>query len=134
MVHNVPTMSNQSVVVPKTSPKEIIIAVLIGLLVIGGVLWGITKMHSESSSSWRDGIVLVKSSTPRPTETEITIGKAGTSEKTTSADFTLEVQEKGTNRVFAVDVDQAHYDKTNVGDPFRFILPQGTEPLRVVNP
>jgi len=81
-----------------------------------------------------DGIVIVKTSTPRATETEITIGKAGTSEKTTSADFTLEVQEKGTNRVYAVDVDQAHYDKVNVGEPFRFILPQGTEPLRVINP
>ena len=108
-------------VVPSTSRKEIIIAVLVALAVLGAVIYGMGKMGNRITANKLTGVIEGKEFDPAP-ERQITIGKKGISTEEIKGDFYLKVRARGD--LYWVGVDEATYNARKEGDSYTFPAPQ----------
>ena len=118
-----PTVSRR--VVPDTRRRDILIAVAVGVLVLGFVLYAVLSLGRQANSTGgTEGIIVGKEFVARP-ETQITVGQGGVHSRKLAGDCLFRVkvpQENG--EVYTVFVDPLVYDAQRVGNRFYFIKPK----------
>lgn len=119
------TPKKSPLVVKSTSRREVIIAVAVGLVLVGFIFFGISRLGKEATGGFLSGTITEKTFTPLP-ETRISIGKQGLNRQQVEGDYTFNVRVPD-DRDYTVWVDRTVYDAMKVGDTFRFPRPSVSE-------
>ena len=110
---------NPRTIKSKNSPRTILAAIGIGILLMGFVVYGTFSGKSAFRDARMSGVVTAKDFTPQP-ERQITLGAEGTlqaKDKAGEYRLTVEVPKVG-GKKFTVFVNKRDYDLLTVGDPF----------------
>jgi hypothetical protein len=111
------------VVVPNTSVRDAILAIVAGLLVLAFVLYGIFTMAKPGTGNRLTGVVVAKHFTPQP-EQQITFsGRKLEGAKEIDGEYLLEVRVEEEKRTFQVPVEKPLYESRKVGDSLTFVRP-----------
>lgn len=108
-------------VVQSTNRREVVIAVLVGIVLVAFLGFGITRMGKQASGASLTGTITEKNFEPFP-ETRISIGSQGVDRQQVEGDYTFNVRVPG-GRDYTVWIDRTIYDAKKVGDEFRFPRP-----------
>lgn len=104
------------------SKREIIIAVIIAVAVIGFLAFAIVHMGSGKSGNLISGVVTGRSSTG-DRETLLDVSTKGVKSKTADTGYTLKVFVKEKNRTYDVIVERDVWEKKKDGDTLEFLRP-----------
>ncbi len=112
---------NSRVVKPQLPPRLIVTAALVGLFVIGFIVFAIWYSGEGIKQAKKSGLVVTKEFVPM-TEQQITIGgQAGVKSREKDGEYILTVdvpQADGTKKAYTVWVAKALYERIQVGDGF----------------
>ncbi len=113
------------IVIPDSSKRDTIIALLCGggvllLIVLGMYL--LQSEHGKPSTNQLTGVITAKHDSGE-TEKEITLGKKGLRSQETDSGFSFTVHVAAENRDFEVPVNEGLYRARKVGDLQTFIRP-----------
>jgi hypothetical protein len=118
------------VVVPRTTRREMLIAVAAGIGVFAFVGYGIAVMSSwqrKASTNTLTGKIVGKRFTPAP-EDQISFNrKQGLKSEHIAGEYVLEVRVKEEERTFEVPVDGNTYEAVRVGSSFTFLRPRSEQ-------
>ncbi len=112
-------------VVKSTSRREIVIATLAAVLVLGGVVWGILAMQAHQarpSKNQLTGVILAKHDSGER-EQLVAIGRKGLKKKDGDSGYWVDVKVEPGGRVYEVPVTKAQWETKKVGDTQTFIRP-----------
>ena len=112
-------------VIPQTTRRDTIVAVICGLLVLGFIGYGVIRMSSRQEAAATNvltGKVVGKKFTPRPEE-QISFGSKGVQARKTEGEYLLEVRVESEQRTFEVPVDALTYEAARLGDRQTFLRP-----------
>ncbi len=112
------------VVVKSTTARDIAIAVIAAVFVLGFLIYGIISMSSHVTGKRITGKITAKHFTPQPEE-QVTIGKGGLRERNLDGEYTFEVYSDTDRKTYTVWVDKTDYDSHQIGDSFNFLPPPG---------
>lgn len=110
---------NPRTVKSKNSPRTILFALGLGVLLMGFILYAILSSGAGLRDARMSGVLVAKDFTPQP-ERQITLGTGGslkTKDKAGEYLLTVEVPKVG-GKKFTVWVNQRLYDSLSVGDAF----------------
>lgn len=107
-------------VVPGVTAWEKITAALIGFLILGVVLFGVSKMGGRISQNTLTGTIVEKVHTPYHEE-QFTLGRKGVDSRKKDGDYELRVAVKG--REYIVPVYKEIYEAKKKGESFTFPRP-----------
>jgi hypothetical protein len=111
-------------VVPQTSGRERLVAVIVGLIVLAGVIGGLWSMAKpEPSRNILVGVVEAKQFTPGREEQVSFSGRKLESTKTIEGEYILRVRVAAENRTYDVPVEKPAYDAKQPGDKLEFVRP-----------
>ena len=123
-----PQQSGKPFILPRTSAREVIIAVAAGLALLGFVIWGILLMsHDVSGHSLLKGTIISRHFEPQPPEEQLTVGKGGLDERNIDGIYTMEVRTPD-GRTYKVFVEKPIYQSHNTGDELSFLPPPARQP------
>lgn len=108
-------------VVPAASRRELIIAIIAGVILAGFIIFGIIRMGGEAAGLYLSGEITEKHFEPLP-ETRISLGSAGLVKENLAGDYTFNVRVPG-DKDYTVWVDKPTFDAQKVGNTFRFPRP-----------
>ena len=111
---------NKRLVVPDNSRRETIIAIVLGILLFVGIIYGIMNMGTGVAGKTLTGKIVLKEFKPQPEE-QITIGKSGVKMKSIDGEYSFEVDVEG--RVYIVWVQKEIYEAKKIGEEFTFPRP-----------
>ena len=117
---------NTRVIVPNTTIRDAIIAILCGVLVLGFVVYGIAKMSAEPRQNLLTGKVVSKRFIPAKEEL-ISIGSKGLKSKSVEGEYILDVKVDAENRTFEVPVDKATFEAKKEGEVQTFMRPRSEQ-------
>lgn len=110
---------NPRTIKSKNSPRTILAAIGIGVLLMGFIVYAILSSGAGIRDARMSGVLVAKEFTPQP-ERQITLGTTGTLKtKDTDGEYllTVEVPKVG-GKKFTVWVNKRLYDSLKVGDAF----------------
>lgn len=111
-------------VVPSTTGRDALIAVLGGALILAFIAYGFVQFSGQAARAKANkltGVVIEKRFTPAP-EQQITFGRKGLNAKQSDGEYLLKVRvEKEGGREFEVPVEKAVYEVKKVGDSLTFL-------------
>jgi hypothetical protein len=116
-------------VIPDTTLRETLIAVICGVLILAFLVYGVMTMgarQQKASGNTLSGEVVGKKFIPAPEE-QITFGSKGIKAQQIAGEYLLEVRVKGEERVFEVPVDPATYETARQGDTQTFLRPKSEQ-------
>lgn len=119
------TSKKSPLVIKSTSRREVTIAIVAGLILLGFIIFGISRLGKEASGGFLSGTITEKTFTPLP-ETRISLGSQGLNRQQVEGDYTFNVRVPD-DRDYTVWVDQTVYDAMKVGETFRFPRPIASE-------
>ncbi len=105
-------------VIVSTSKREIILAVLGALLVIGLLGYAFMNLGSNSVQTAITGKVAAKKFVPRE-ETQLTIGTEGVRRQDKAGLYYLSVKTNDSGEVYSVLLSEEDYNRVNVGDAYQ---------------
>lgn len=105
-------------VIVSTSKREIILAVLGALLVIGLLGYAFMNLGSNSVQTAITGKVVAKKFVPRE-ETQLTIGTEGVRRQDKAGLYYLSVKTNDSGEVYSVLLSEEDYNRVNVGDAYQ---------------
>ncbi|MEO6742341.1 MAG: hypothetical protein ABIP20_19015 [Chthoniobacteraceae bacterium] len=114
------------VVVPKVNRRDIIIAVLVALAVIGFILLAIFSAGGYKEHNKLSGIVRAHNK-PSPSETLMTVSRKGVTEKTADTGYSLKVWVESDKTEYEVMVSKEDWDSTKDGDKMTFLRPKSEQ-------
>jgi len=114
-------MNKPRLVVKDTSRRDLLVAITIGCVVLGLLVYAVLNMSTEVVGNTLTGTVKAKHFTPQE-EHQITIGKGGMDQRNLDGEYTLEVDVSG--HIYTVWVDKTIYDGKQIGDPMVFQRPK----------
>jgi hypothetical protein len=120
-----PVPPRPRVVVPDTTLRDTIIAVVCGILVLGFVIYGVMSMGAKQqpvSANLVSGKIVGKHFTPGPEES-ISFGSKGLHTQKTAGEYLLQVRVESEQRTFDVPVDARTYEAVKIGDTQTFLRP-----------
>lgn len=113
--------------------RDLAIAVIAGLLVLGFVIFGVIQLSDRMTGHTLTGVITAKHFEPEP-QTQITIGQQGLSKRKVAGEFTFEVYVESTERTYTVWVGQETFEAKSVGDRFQFPRPKETPATAEASP
>jgi hypothetical protein len=119
------TPVKKTLIIPSTTKRDFIIAVVAGMAVLGLVLFmmvNMSKVPGSPSTNQLTGIIVAKHNSGEM-EKEITFGRKGLKEKTTDSGFSFDVKVAPSGKIYEVPVSKLQYDTAKVGDKQSFIRP-----------
>jgi hypothetical protein len=115
-------------VVKSTTRRDMVIAVVAGLLILSFVLYGISHLGKrEESRNILVGVIAEKQFTPRKEEQVSFSGRRLESVKQIDGDYVLKVRVEKENRTYDVPVEKAIYESRQVGDKLEFVRPRSEQ-------
>lgn len=117
------------VVLPSTTKRDALIAVVAGVLVLGLVIFGIMEMAKPAppSPNLLTGVVVGKQFTPLK-ERQITFsGKKLKGVREIDGEYVLKVRVPPENRVYDVPVEKPQYEAKKEGDTLTFLRPESEQ-------
>ena len=112
-------------VIPDTSRRDTIIAVLVGIAVLAFVAAGIFMLSREPgrpSTNQLTGTIVAKHARGER-ESEIRVGRKGLASQETDTGYSFEIQVEKDGRTYEVPVAKQLFDSRKVGDQQSFIRP-----------
>lgn len=117
-------MPEPKVIVPTTSRRDLIFAIVAGALLLGFVVYGVKWMAKpHENRNVLVGIIVEKQFTPRKEEQVSFSGRRIEGVKQIEGDFVLKVRVEAENRIFEVPVERPVFDSRTVGDKLEFVRP-----------
>jgi hypothetical protein len=116
------------VVVPNTTRREAILAVLAGIGILGFVGYGVfvmTGMQNKATTNTLTGTIVAKHFTPAPEDQISFSRKTGIKQEHIAGEYQLDVKVEG--RTFEVPVDGNTYEAVRIGGSFTFIRPRSEQ-------
>ena len=111
-------------VLPNTSRRDTLIALVIGAAVLLFVGLGIVKMSEpHSSANTLVGVVVGKQFTPQKEEQVSFSGRRLEGAKQIDGEYLLKVRVENENRTYDVPVEKPTYEMKNNGDRIEFVRP-----------
>ena len=107
----------------KTSRKEIAIGIGATVLLVALLAWGFVLLSKQVPDNNLTGTITAKHFTPRPPETQITIGQGGLAERHDDGDYTFDIHVASEDHDYILYVDKTLWDQKNVGDEITFVRP-----------
>jgi hypothetical protein len=126
---NPPGQHPQRIVVPTTTRREMLFAILSGVGVLGVIAYGVIalgKGQQKAASNTISGRIQKKTFTPGP-EQQIRVGRGGLKSQQFAGEYLLEVFVKSEDRTFQVPVDAATYEVVKIGESFTFTRPRSEQ-------
>ena len=112
------------VILPDTSRRDTIIALVVGALVLGFVAFGIVTMSQpHASANTLVGVVVGKQFTPQKEEQVSFSGRHLEGTKQIDGEYVLKVRVEQENRTYDVPVEKATYQMKDKGDKLEFVRP-----------
>ena len=121
-----PPSQRPRVVVPRVSRRDIIVAVLVALAVIGFILFAFLSAGGYQEHNKLSGTVRAHNK-PGPTETLMTVSRKGVTEKTADTGYALKVWVESEKREYEVMVSKEDWEKTKDGDTMSFLRPKSEQ-------
>jgi len=107
----------------KSSRRDLIIGILVGVIAIGFIFYGILSMGFRVSGHTLTGRIVEKQFTPRPEEqVSISIGRKEIRAEKLDGVYLFKVDANG--RLYNVEVRKETYDANEVGNSFTFPKPE----------
>lgn len=114
-------------VLPKTTKRDTIIAIIAGLLVLVFLGYGIMQMGRPANGNQLTGVIVGKEFTPQR-ERQITFsGRKLKSARETDGEYICKVRVAKENRVYDVPVEKADYETRKVGATMTFLRPESEQ-------
>ena len=116
-------------VLPSTTKREALVAIIAGLLVLVFVGYGIMQMAKPApvNSNQLTGVIVGKEFTPMK-ERRITFsGKKLKSAREIDGEYVLKVRVMPESRVYDVPVEKAQYESQKEGDTMTFLRPESEQ-------
>ena len=115
------------VVLPSTTGRDALIAIVAGLLVLAFVGYGIMQMAKPVQGNQLTGVIVGKEFTPLK-ERQITFsGKKLKGTREIDGEYVLKVRVMPENRVYDVPVEKAQYEAKKEGDAMTFLRPESEQ-------
>jgi hypothetical protein len=111
------------VVVPNTTKRDTLVAMLIGVVVLGFVGYGVMHMAQPVSGNKLTGTVVEKVFTPLAERQVSFSGRQIKETKEIAGEYVLKVRVDPGGRIYEVPVEQYGYDSQKVGDTMTFLRP-----------
>jgi hypothetical protein len=122
-----PAKPRKPLVVKTTSPREVAIAIGVGVALLGLVIWAAVRMGQEvSGHSLLIGKILSKHFQPQPEE-QMTVGPGGLDERDIDGIYTMQVRTPD-GEIYTVYVEKPIYESRKVGDELSFLPPPSRAP------
>jgi hypothetical protein len=116
------------VVIPNTTRRDTIIAIVIGILVLAGVGFGVVSMSKpHASENVLVGIVVEKQFTPQKEQQISFSGRKLEGTKEIEGEFVLKVRVEKENRIYDVPVEKWVYEGKQAGDKMEFVRPESEQ-------
>ena len=114
-------------VLPSSTKREALIAIVAGLLVLAFVGYGIMQMAKPVQGNQLTGVIVGKEFTPLK-ERQITFsGKKLKGTREIDGEYVLKVRVMPENRVYDVPVEKAQYESQKEGDTMTFLRPESEQ-------
>lgn len=116
-------------VLPNTTKRDALIAIVAGLAVLGLVVFGVMEMAKpgRANPNLVTGVVVGKEFTPQK-ERQITFsGRNLKSARVIEGEYVLKVRVAKENRVYDVPVEKADYESKKEGDAMTFLRPESEQ-------
>ena len=115
------------VVLPSTTRRDALVAIVAGLLVLAFVGYGIMQMAKPAKGNQLTGVIVGKEFTPLK-ERQITFsGRQLKSARETDGEYVLKVRVAKENRIYDVPVEKAEYEAKKDGDAMTFLRPESEQ-------
>lgn len=115
------------VVVPGTTKRDAVIAVVTGLLVLAFLGYGIMQMGKPGKSNELTGVIVSKEFTPQK-ERQITFsGRKLKSAREIDGEYLCKVRVAPQNRIYEVPVEKDTYEAKKIGDKLTFLRPESEQ-------
>ena len=121
-----PTPQRPRVVVPRVTRRDIVIAILVTLAVVGFILVAIFSAGGYQERNKLSGVVRAHNQ-PGPTETLMTVSRKGVTEKTADTGYSLKIWVESEKREYEVMVSREDWEKAKDGDSMSFLRPKSEQ-------
>lgn len=111
------------VVIPNTTKRDALIAIVSGVLVLAFLIYGIVQMSQPITGNKLTGVVISKQATPHKEQLIEFNGRKIEAVKEIDGEFILKVRVEPGARVYEVPVSKAMYESHEKGDSLTFIRP-----------
>lgn len=116
---------NSRRIVPDTRWRDRLIAVGVGLAVLGFVVFALFALGRQANAAGGvEGVIVAKEFIVQP-ETQVTVGRGGVTSREIAGEYVLRVrvpQEGG--KVYRVSVDRVVYEAKRGGERYYFVRPR----------
>ena len=108
-------------VVKDTKARDLVVAVGVGLVVMGFVVFAILQMGGEVANKGAASIIVAKEFRPRA-ETQITVGTSGLQKERIEGSYVFKVRvPSADDREYFVWVEKKEFDTYDVGDAYYIV-------------
>ncbi len=115
------------VVLPSTTKRDALIAIVAGLFVLGFVVYGIMQMSKPVEGNRLTGVIVGREFTPQK-ERQITFsGTKLKSAREIDGEYVLKVRVVKENRVYDVPVEKEQYEAKKEGDSMSILRPESEQ-------
>ena len=115
------------VVIPGTTKREALVAVLAGLLVLGFVGYGVWQMARPVTGNKLTGVIVEKVFTPLKERAIDFNGRKIERARESDGEYLFKIRVEAENRVYEVPVEKPVYQSKKTGDSMTFLRPESEQ-------
>lgn len=124
MAEPFPDRTTSRRIVLDTRRRDLLIALGVGLAVLGFVLYAVFALGKQvNASGGAEGVIVAKEFVSQP-ETQVTVGRGGVRSRQIAGEYILRVRVPSeSDKIYRVYVDRTTYDAKQPGERYYFIRP-----------
>jgi hypothetical protein len=122
---NNPNPGNPRQIIKKSSTKELILGLVVGLAILGFIVYATLSFNAQVAGLRQEGVVIEKTFVPDP-EVRITVGADGVEKEQIPGNYYLKVRMEN-NSIQTRYVDRVTFARYEVGDPIEWVKTQTSE-------
>ena len=114
-------------VIPSTTKRDALVAIVAGLLVLGFVIYGIIQMSRPVPGNTLTGVIVGKIFTPQREQIIDFSGRKIERAREIDGEYVLKVRVEPDKRVYEVPVEKPVYESKKEGDSITFLRPESEQ-------
>jgi hypothetical protein len=115
------------VVIPSTTKRDALVAIVAGLLVLAFVGYGIMQMSRPVAGNKLTGVIVGKTFTPQKEQQIDFSGRKIERTREIDGEYVLKVRVEAEQRVYEVPVEKPMYESKKEGDAMTFLRPESEQ-------